>query len=598
MPTRLPIEKWLFPECTYNVKIKLEGHPFNHTNNFYSFTNYEIMKKIISLNALTKAGFLLSLCCLLFFGCGVDDEDFDLEVGSDYTPSFDWKDLFTRFEHENNLLVPRGGSIQEAINAAEPGDNIFIEAGYYDEDFAIDKSNLELIGLPGPGGSQVIIAESVVAQVDDARFYNITPPHNGAWEYQPLEDLETSSTTQRRSRFAKERMADGVVHYGFDIKVGSGDEEIVRLHRVVKEQRNGKTGPSRAGVFMIHGAGQDFDDIFLHPGTSDANTQSSCPVYLASNDIDVWGIDLGWTRVPAETSDFTFLQNWGVDRDIKHTLSAMSMARLIRGLTGQGFGRINLLGFSYGAFIAYGAAGKETQQQAVFKDISGLIPVDQGIKVSSDDEAIRIDACNQAVINAGLLQSGQYHNARGQGTAGLGFLALTDPDGTSPVNPSFTNAQFTLFIGANTYLTQNIPGRFWHFLGGNISQPTEIASEFIYSKQVRWNTLLAGLPPYESVRVAYDATTCICNEEEVTFDDYLDQISLPIFYLGAAGGTAAGGEYTMSLTNSNDISTHIVSMENHENRFRDFGHGDLFLADDASTIAWDPLAQWLLSHGD
>lgn len=36
-----------------------------------------------------------------------------------------------------------------------------------------------------------------------------------------------------------------------------------------------------------------------------------------------------------------------------HTLAAMSIARLIRGLTGQGFGRLHLLGFSYGGSVGY-----------------------------------------------------------------------------------------------------------------------------------------------------------------------------------------------------------------------------------------------------
>ncbi len=553
------------------------------------------MQKIISPDGMTKRGFLFSLCCLLFVGCAVDDEDFYLEAPKDHLVSFDWRNLFTRFEHENNLLVPRGESIQRAIDAAEPGDNIFIEAGYYDENFFIDKSNLKLIGLPGPGGSQVIIAENAVADIGDARLYNITPLLKGAWENRSLDDLEASAT-QRSSRFAKERMAGGVVHYGLDIKVGSGDEEIVRLHRVVKEQRNGKTGPTHASVFMIHGAGQNFNDIFLHSDIGYA--ESSCPVYLANNNIDVWGIDLGWTRIPAETTDFSFLENWGVDRDIKHTLSAMAMARLIRGLTAQGFGKMNLLGFSYGAFVGYGAAGKETQQLEILKDISGLIPVDQGIKEGSDREVNRIGACNQASIFAELLQSGQYHDPRGQGTAGLGLLALLDPEGASPANPNFTNYQFMLFLGANTYLTQNIPNQFWHFVGGNMAQPSDLASEFLYTDVNKWISGIAGVPPYESVRVALDATTCLCNEKDVVFDDYLDQISLPIFYLGAAGGTGTAGEYTMSLTTSNDVSSHIVTMETHENNFRDFGHADLFLADDASTLAWDPLAQWLLSHGD
>ena len=106
---------------------------------------------------------------------------------------------------------------------------------------------------------------------------------------------------------------------------------------------------------------------------------------MASNGIDVWGMDFAWTLVPLETTDFTFMKDWGVVRDVDHTLAAMSVARLIRGLTGQGLGRMNLLGYSYGVGVAYAAAGRETQQHAILQDVKGLVAVDQVMKYSDAD---------------------------------------------------------------------------------------------------------------------------------------------------------------------------------------------------------------------
>ena len=37
--------------------------------------------------------------------------------------------------------------------------------------------------------------------------------------------------------------------------------------------------------------------------------------------------------VTLETSNFTFMKDWGVERDVDHTLAAMSIAQLVRGLT-------------------------------------------------------------------------------------------------------------------------------------------------------------------------------------------------------------------------------------------------------------------------
>src|SRR5690606_39434229 len=95
---------------------------------------------------------------------------------------------------------------------------------------------------------------------------------------------------------------------------------------------------------------------------------------------DVWGLDFAWTQVLRETTDFSFMDDWGVERDMDHALAGMSIARLIRGLTGQGLGRLNLLGYSYGVGVAYGAAGRETREHPILRDIKGIIAVDQILK--------------------------------------------------------------------------------------------------------------------------------------------------------------------------------------------------------------------------
>jgi len=42
------------------------------------------------------------------------------------------------------------------------------------------------------------------------------------------------------------------------------------------------------------------------------------------------------------------------------------------------------------------------------------------------------------------------------------------------------------------------------------------------------------------------------------------------------------------------VTNHNVSLRSPVDR--DFGHGDLMLADDAPALVWEPLAQWLADH--
>lgn len=119
--------------------------------------------------------------------------------------------------------------------------------------------------------------------------------------------------------------------------MGKGEFDLVRIHRVVLERCPCFPVRTQGYVFMIHGAIQDFDDIFLTAGASEIYAETSSPYYSAANNIEVWGIDTGWTLFALETSDFTFMMDWGVERDVDHALAAMSIARLVRELTWQGF---------------------------------------------------------------------------------------------------------------------------------------------------------------------------------------------------------------------------------------------------------------------
>jgi hypothetical protein len=292
------------------------------------------------------------------------------------------------------------------------------------------------------------------------------------------------------------------------------------------------------------------------------------------------------------------MQGWGVERDIDHTLAALSIARLVRGLTGQGFGPLNLLGFSYGAFVAYGAAGRETQQHRILRDIKGIIPVDQGLKYDLVDAPFMTTACEEAAAAKAMLDAGNYANTNGLFFSTIGQLAKNqpnDPYDQPPLNAlGLTNIQVTIFLGANTYFPGDSPAPFWHFAGGNQGMPFEIATGLAYTDLNRWVNLAAALPPYQPQQTGYEVRACLCDEEDVSFDDHLMEISLPIFYLGAGGGFGTLGQHTASLTASAAIETVVVSTQ--PERYKDFGHADLFVANDAPGLAWEPLRQWLLGH--
>ena len=130
-------------------------------------------------------------------------------------------------------------------------------------------------------------------------------------------------------------------------------------------------------------------------------------------------------------------------------------------------------------------------------------------------------------------------------------------------------------------------------MGGELDGfvPTKVR----YSDPSRFINLLSNLPPYQPTRTAYDARACACNEEDVSIDDHLNKIIVPILYIGAEGAFGELGYYTGQQTASSDI-TNINIKDESTNRAMNYGHADLFLAYDAPTKVWEPLRTWLAGH--
>lgn len=439
---------------------------------------------------------------------------------------------------------------------------------------------LFLAGCSNPPTNDINVEEETSLQAEEGDF--------------SLDTLAPSKEELRElfhSVKAKHKHKGEIAHYQFEVRLGPGPFDVVRIHRVVKEHRSNRPVRTRGNVFMVHGSLQDFGDIYFHAGVDHPTPQTSAPLYLAENGIDVWGIDLAWTLIPEETTDFSFMEDWDIEHDVDHTLAAMSIARWLRGLTGQGFGRMNLLGFSYGATVGYAAAGQETQQHWRLRDIGGIVPVDAGLHV--EDENRRESACERAVAGREQIENGNFHTTT-DGLRTINHLATSAPDEPSPIIPGFTNYQAALFIGTN-------PEAFWHFAGVDFNAEG-IPVGLLYSDPDRWINLLAGAPPNTAFMprlLGVETAEARCGEKDVSIDDHLSEITVPILYIGAGGGLGAEeGEWTTGQTASDDVTIYEVSLQPESQRAIDFGHADLWIGNNADNLVWEELRGWLVEHNN
>jgi hypothetical protein len=156
--------------------------------------------------------------------------------------------------------------------------------------------------------------------------------------------------------------------------------------------------------------------------------------------------------------------------------------------------------------------------------------------------------------------------------ATLGALAVNDPTGDSPFYAPLINEQAALVAGAS-------PGG----LTPTFHQAAPAFDE-------------AGLP----TGLQFTAKDCfICalagsaaGEGAVCLGD----VRLPTLNLAAAGGFGQASVYSTKLLGSADIATQIVSLKAPGEESLDFGHFDLWFADNADKLVRGPMLDRLKKH--
>lgn len=387
------------------------------------------------------------------------------------------------------------------------------------------------------------------------------------------------------------QLADDIAHYRYDVAMGPGKYEVVRIHRVVREKRPDKPVSTRDAVMLLPGSPNSFEGIFMAPMVSGVSEPDhSIVIFLAKNDIDVWGMDYGWALVPPEETDFEFMGQWGLAKDVAHAESALSFARSIRIHTGQGNGRLHLLGLSYGGQVAYTLVGEETLQPPGRRNVKGMIALDIGVKYGNDGD--REIACAAAVDEQAILESNPpttYANDIGLGIQVLGYLASTDPGAESPYFAPLTNWQAALYVGTSF-------SQAWHLVGGYLDE-YGIPSGLRFTDDQLWvGAMVASFPAYYPRRTDVDTGQLLCGAFDIPFDDHLAQIAVPILQVGAKGGLGPSMYASTAFTASRDVTTITVQRLPDTEEAMDFGHVDTVLAREAETLVWRPILEWIMAH--
>jgi hypothetical protein len=390
----------------------------------------------------------------------------------------------------------------------------------------------------------------------------------------------------------REVIVDDIVHYRTEIRFGPGPYDKFGLHRVVKERRPHKPIRTQKTLFALHGSPGHFEVMFLAGSViPSAPDDQAIAVYLAQNGVDVWGIDQAYTLLPQDISDFSFMSGWGMQFEVDNLRTGMAIARLVRLFTGNGFGKLNLMGYSTGLMTGFAALNLETQLPANQRHIGGFIPVDYFYK-TLDPIGMQGQCANAAATKA-LLDAGVYNDQNGLLFQTMGFLAQNDPDGDSPIAPGLTNKQFALSAAALTGYLFGFHPIESHFFAGVFDEggnPVDLR----YTEYTHFLEWLQQFNNYGPNLFGYDIAVLHCDEEDSPHDDFLHDIDVPVFFLGANGGWGDRMDYTASLLGSDDIT--ILNVQLQSEKLLDIGHVDIYTAGNAQDEFWVPVLDWINDH--
>ena len=414
----------------------------------------------------------------------------------------------------------------------------------------------------------------------------------------------------------RRRLTGNIYEYTLVLRVGPDEFDTIGIHRVVKEPRHrgvrGRRRPpcwpikSSRAIMMLHGDNSDFRSAFLMSTQSKkVPVKHSLAIYLAKRNIDVWGIDLRWTFVPdyypgtdetpyCYVDGCEFMENWDTAFHIKDIRTAVRIARIVRGLTGSGFGKMFMLGHSRGAQFTYAYANEETRRPRWEQSLRGIIPVDMVYKFDPDEEELINAACTRlkALRDSETCFSDEAVNLKG-------IASLAKAKGPSPIIPGFTNQQAVWFVLSATHATYPPPLAppvpLHHYCAGTFDDyglPTGLkVTNFDYMLD-----FASTVPSFQSLGDKIDGEAIRCGGESTPYDEHLGQIETPVFYVGAAGGLGAYGEYVLGLLGSDDKQSLIVQRYPAEDVALDYGHIDLLFADDAEHKVWKPILKWIKRH--
>jgi len=360
-----------------------------------------------------------------------------------------------------------------------------------------------------------------------------------------------------------------VAEYKLKIGVGPGEYDFIILTCYVKEKSPWSTDRSKNLIIL---PGQALTESFY----------SDMAIYYAQQGYSTYILDRRETNVPADETDFSYMENWTIDRYLSDTYNGIAVSRIHTALLSDEAVEdieVTAIGHSHGALILTAYNASEYHDLAL-GSVNRMIPVDIIIKYEPKySELIRAQAQEFDTISR-CIENRTYNGSSMAAMMQIASLALTDPDRESLFQPGLTNRQFFRLMATRTHAFNPYPYTpNYHYWSGDLGGLYYVDEDRLLNL-----TLTGGAVPYVPKHLDLYMAGLMGNVDGYEID--FSRISSPVLYIGLGGGFSDYGSwwYKKEVGKINDKVTSIS--------WNNQGHGSIAI-DYNSQELWALIHSWI-----
>lgn len=375
-----------------------------------------------------------------------------------------------------------------------------------------------------------------------------------------------------------------IAEYEMEIEVGSGKYDRIKLTGFAKETP-GIVWHSDSRKLLILSAGESLNERSF----SDMLANESMALYFAEQGYNTVVIGRREANVPAEKTNFDFMQYWTSDTYVKDMYIGIVAAKLhTMVLNGNSdlhhAKRIKTyaLGYSLGAWLITEYEASAFDDDYLFGNIDGIIPTDIIIRFDpSQSDLIDRQAARYYYVKQ-QMDSQVFNNSEMAGMIFVSHEALVNKDGPSSIIPGLTNREAWRYLVTQTFAVD--PFAFtpdFHYLTGDLSG-------LYYAEEERVLRASVSAVPHSPLALDLSIAGLEGNIEGRNIDE--TKVDSPVLYVGFGGGFGAYGQwwYREEVGRKNPNVDILI--------WGNGGHGSGLFDREAPTQLWPKIAEWMANN--